>query len=77
MFVVFENMLGPPKYYPCLKYPYIPKPEVIESTTQFTTTFLTTTMLTILNINTTTTPIIPTTTEMSTTLSYVINGTNT
>ncbi|CAO1354165.1 unnamed protein product [Diamesa tonsa] len=75
---IFENMLGPPKYYPCLKYPYIPKPEVIETTTQLTTTFLTTTMLTILNINTTTTPIIPTTTDfITTTLNYVNNGTNT
>lgn len=71
-------MLGPPKYYPCLKYPYIPKPEVIETTTQLTTTFLTTTLLSILSINVTTTPIIPSTTEIiSTTLNYVINGTNT
>ena len=69
-------MLGPPKYYPCLKYPYIPKPEVLDTTTQLSTTFMVTSILSVLNINTTTTPIIPSTTELiSTTLSY-INGTN-
>lgn len=31
---VFENMLGPPIAFPCLKYPFIPKePDEIETTT--------------------------------------------
>lgn len=34
---VFENMLGPPIAFPCLKYPFIPKePDEIETTTWIT-----------------------------------------
>jgi solute carrier family 29 (equilibrative nucleoside transporter), member 4 len=45
---VFENMLGPPIPFPCLQYPYIPKPpdEIIDSTTLSTTSTATTTTTT-------------------------------
>lgn len=63
---VFENMLGPSIQYPCLQYPFIPRPiDEIESTT-FTTTSLT--MPTTTLSTTTTQLIISTISTIATTL---------
>lgn len=73
---VFENMLGPPIAFPCLKYPYVPKThDEVETTTtaiiQTTTTQLVPTMLSIF-----TSSLIPTTNEISTEISTIANFMN-
>jgi solute carrier family 29 (equilibrative nucleoside transporter), member 4 len=76
---VFENMLGPPIAFPCLKYPFIPKTrDEIETTTiiQTTTTQFVPTILSIF-----TSTLIPTTneipTEIPTTFGTFMNASST
>lgn len=79
---VFENMLGPPIAYPCLQYPYIPKPpEEMETSTilnLLTTTIvsnLTTHSSTIIQaVPTLISTLIPSTTEIDLTTELSTSG---
>lgn len=75
---VFENMLGPPIAFPCLKYPFIPKElDEIDTTTMIAqTTTASTFVPTLISVLTST--LIPLTTEIPTepgTLANFINAT--
>jgi solute carrier family 29 (equilibrative nucleoside transporter), member 4 len=74
---VFENMLGPPIAFPCLKYPFVPKThDEIETTTAAITTTTTQLVPTILSIFTSS--LLPTTsdiaTEIPTTIANFMNS---
>lgn len=74
---VFENMLGPPIAFPCLKYPFVPKThDEIETTTAAITTTTTQLVPTMLSIFTSS--LFPTTsdiaTEIPTTIANFMNS---
>jgi solute carrier family 29 (equilibrative nucleoside transporter), member 4 len=76
---VFENMLGPPIAFPCLKYPFVPKTydDLATTTIIHTTTQMMPTIVSVLNLTSTFLPTTEIPTDAPTTLLNFLNSSST